>query len=116
MRAQDITAQARQAAIDYLGERGYAVLDRDWHSPDGDIPVVAEENGILVAVDIVAPAGRCFRSPLERMAKRRQTALRRAAIRWLAEHGKRYDQIRVDIIGLTRDGGGFTIEHIRAVG
>ena len=39
------------------------------------------------------------------------------AARWLSEHGKRYDQIRIDAVGLLQEGtGGFTIEHIRTVG
>jgi putative endonuclease len=114
--ANDLAAQGRQAAAGYLTERGFTVLDRDWQSPDGEIPIVAEEKGILVVVEVVTRAGRRYHAPLERAVKMRRARLRRAAVRWLEEHGKRYDQIRVDVIGLLLEGrGGFTIEHIRAV-
>ena len=47
----------------------------------------------------------------------RQRTMRQLAVRWLAAHGKRYDQIRIDVVGLLQESaGGFTIEHIRAVG
>jgi hypothetical protein len=43
--------------------------------------------------------------------------MRRLAARWLAGHGMRYDQVRIDVIGLIQENtGGFTIEHVRAVG
>jgi hypothetical protein len=43
--------------------------------------------------------------------------MRGLAVRWLAEHGKRYDKIRIDVVGLLQESaGGFTIEHIKAVG
>lgn len=117
MRAiDDPGAEGRQAAADYLTERGYTVLDRDWSCPDGTIPIVAEEGRALVVVAVVR-AGSRYRTPLERAAKARSSRMRRAAVRWLADHGKRSDQIRVDVIGLVREGGGgFAIEHIRAVG
>jgi len=48
-------------------------------------------------------------------AKRRR--LRRLAALWLSAHGIRFDQIRIDVLGLLRDGaGGFTVEHVRGVG
>jgi putative endonuclease len=115
MNAADIAAQARQEAARYLAARGITVLDRDWDSPCGPIPLVAEEGGVLVAVEVVTRTSGHYRVPLERVAKARR--LRRAAALWLAEHGRRSGEIRVDVIGLLRDGsGGFTVEHIRAVG
>jgi putative endonuclease len=115
MSAEDTAAQARQEAARYLAARGITVLDRDWDSPHGTIPVVAEDNGVLVAVEVVTRTGGHYRVPLERIAKARR--LRRAAALWLAKHGRRSDEIRVDVIGLLRDGsGGFTVEHIRAAG
>ena len=36
---------------------------------------------------------------------------------WLTAHGVRFDQIRIDVVGLLYEGtGGFTIEHVRGVG
>ena len=40
--------------------------------------------------------------------------LRRLAVRWLTAHGIRFDQIRIDVVGLLDDSaGGFTVEHVR---
>ena len=42
--------------------------------------------------------------------------MRRLAANWLASHGMRYDQVRIGVVGLLQAEGGFTIEHVRAVG
>jgi Holliday junction resolvase-like predicted endonuclease len=40
--------------------------------------------------------------------------LRWRAVRWLTAHGIRFDQIRIDVVGLLSDSaGGFTVEHVR---
>jgi hypothetical protein len=38
-------------------------------------------------------------------------------VQWLNAHGIRFDQVRVDVVGLVYDGtGGFTVEHVPGVG
>ena len=56
-------------------------------------------------------------TPLDAVGRAKRARLRRLAARWLAAHGIRFDQIRIDVVGLLQESaGGFTIEHIRAVG
>lgn len=50
MAAETLIAEARQAVTDYLAEHGITVLDQDWNSPDDPIPIVAEEQNVLVFV------------------------------------------------------------------
>ena len=39
------------------------------------------------------------------------------AIRWLTAYGVHFEQVRIDIIGVTPDQAGhFTVEHVRGVG
>ena len=51
------------------------------------------------------------------MTWQKQQRLRRLAIAWLTAHGIRFEQVRVDVVGLVRKRtGGFTVEHVRGVG
>ena len=62
-------------------------------------------------------SGTRFGTPLDAVGHVKRRRLRRLAAQWLAAHGSRYDQIRIDVVGLLRDGAdGFTIEHVRGVG
>ena len=64
------------------------------------------------AVPLDAPAGKMFLAELGLDGR-----LRRLAALWLSAHGIRFDQIRIDVVGLLCDGaGGYTVEHVRGVG
>lgn len=118
MRVKEAFAEAAgNAAADYLKRCGFRVLDRNWRHGDDTVPIVAADRCVLVVIDLRVRAGSRHGAPLEVISAARLKAMRRLAARWLTEHGRRADQIRIDVVGLLQDGdGGFTIEHVRAVG
>ena len=118
MRVKEALAEAAgQAAASYLEGCGFRVLDRNWRYGSEIIPIVAAERRALVVIDLRVRAGTRHGTPLDAISEARQRTMRRLAACWLAAHGMRYDQIRIDAVGLLQDStGGFTIEHIRAVG
>jgi putative endonuclease len=118
MRVKEALAEAagQEAAI-YLEGRGFRVLDRNWRSGSEILPIIAVERHTFVVIDLRVRAGTRHGAPLEAIGADRKRVMRQIAARWLTAHGMRYDQIRIDVVGLLQEGaGGFTIEHIRAVG
>ena len=108
-------AAAREAAS-YLEGIGFQVKDRDWHQPDGCLDIVAVDRDTLVVCVLKVSRRTSIGSRLESLSRTRRNLPRRLAARWLSEHGALYEQVRIDVIGLTWEGpGGFTIEHIRGV-
>jgi putative endonuclease len=70
-----------------------------------------------VVCEVKSRTGTSYGSPLEAVSRAKRARLRRLAIMWLNAHGVRFDQVRIDVVGLVYEGtGGFTIEHIRGVG
>ena len=109
-------AQALAAAISYLEGIGFQVRDHDWSQADGSLDIVAADQGTLVAC-VLKVARRRYGAPLETVGQARRRQLRRLAALWLSAHGTRFDQVRIDVVGVLRDGAdGFTVEHVRAVG
>jgi putative endonuclease len=108
---------AAKEAVSYLKGCGFRTLDQDWRYDGEIIPVIAAERGALVVIDLRVRAGTRHGAPLDAIGTGRRRMMRGLATRWLAGHGMRYDQIRIDVVGLLQTGtGGFTIEHVRAVG
>jgi putative endonuclease len=104
-------------AAEYLQRSGFQVLDSKWKCDLGEIAIVAVDRQVFVACEVKTRSGTRYGTPLEAAGRARQRRLRRLAVAWLDAHGGRYDRIRIDIIGLVHEGtGGYTIEHIRAVG
>jgi putative endonuclease len=118
MRAKDVLGKSgEQAAADYLQACGLRILDRNWRSADGEIDIVAVERRVLVVCEVKSRTSMRYGSPLEAVGRAKLSRLRRLAVQWLNAHGVRFDQVRVDVVGLIYEGtGGFTIEHIRGVG
>jgi putative endonuclease len=118
MRVKEALAEAAgQAAAGYLEGCGFRVLERNWRSGSEILPIIAVECRTLVVIDLRVRAGTRHGTPLEAIGADRRQTMRQLAARWLAEHGKRYDQIRIDVVGLLQEStSGFTIEHIKAVG
>jgi putative endonuclease len=108
--------EGEQAAVDYLTERGFRILDRNWRCADGEIDIVAVERHAFVVCEVKTRSGTRYGTPLEAISRAKHRRLRRLAVQWLHAHGVRFEQIRIDVVGLLYEGtGGFTIEHIRGV-
>jgi putative endonuclease len=115
--AKDALGRAgEQTAAMYLEGCGFRILDRNWRCPDGEIDIVAVERHTFVVCEVKTRSGTRFGTPLDAVGRAKRARLRRLAALWLSSHGIRFDQIRIDVLGLLSDGdGGFTIEHVRGV-
>ena len=118
MRAKDVLGrEGEQAAADYLTGRGFRILDRNWRCAGGEIDIVAVDRRTFVVCEVKTRSGTQYGAPVEAVGPRKHKRLRRLAAIWLSAHGIRFDEIRIDVLGLLRDGtDGFTIEHVRGVG
>ncbi len=113
----DLGRQGEQAAVSYLEGCGFRILDRNWRSADGEIDIVAVERHTFVVCEVKTRSGTRFGPPVAAVGSAKRRRLRRLAAQWLAAHGIRFESIRIDVLGLLRDGAdGFTIEHVRGVG
>lgn len=113
----DDRAPAFQAAVSYLEDIGFQVKDQDWHLADGNLDIVAADQGTLVACVLKAAAGQRYGTALDAVSGAAAARLRHLAACWLAAHRQEPAPVRIDVLGVIRDGaGGFTIEHVRGVG
>ena len=118
MRATEVLGQrGEQAAAEYLTAAGFRILARNWRCAEGEIDIVAVERHTLVVCEVKTRSSDRRGTPLESVSRVKRNRLRRLAIRWLTAHGVRFDQVRIDIVGVTPDpAGDFAVEHVRGVG
>ena len=118
MRAKDALGRSgEQAAAEYLQAHGMRILDRNWRCAEGEIDIVAVERHTLVICEVKSRTGMQYGGPLAAVGRAKRARLRRLAVQWLNAHGVRFDQVRIDVVGLVYEGtGGFCVEHIRGVG
>jgi putative endonuclease len=105
------------AAAGYLESAGYRILDRAWTAPDGQLDIAAVDRQVFVVCQVTICSRARRGTPLEAAGQARIRQLRGLAVAWLNAHGMRFEQVRVDVIGLVWEGpGGYTTEHLRGVG
>jgi putative endonuclease len=118
VKAKDALGRSgEQAAVEYLERAGFRILDRNWRCAEGEIDIVAVERNVLVVCEVKTRSGTRYGSPLEAISASKRSRLRRLAARWLVAQGILFDEVRIDVIGLTQDRAGqFAVEHVRGVG
>lgn len=106
----------------YLGEHGLQVLDTNWKHQGHQLAMVCwapaagpGRSPQMVLIDLRVNK-RHHGAPLEKISNARRQVIRALGSAWLREHGSRADTMRIDVVGMLRDGThGFTIEHVRDV-
>lgn len=103
-----------EIAARWLEKQGYAIWERNYRIPGGEIDLVARQGESVVFVEVKARASSQFGAPLEAITAKKRRAMIRAAERYLYERGLLDEwDIRYDVIGiLAPKGESPQIEHI----
>lgn len=113
-RQQELGRQGEDLACRYLEGQGLVVLSRNWTCRDGELDVVAVEDGRLVVCEVKTRSGPVWGRPDEAVDQRKLSRLRRTALRWLGAHGVGWCPVRVDLISVTWPADGKAhLQHLR---
>jgi len=99
---QTLGRQAEQLAADYLVERGYEILARNWRRPEGELDlVVVSAEGLCIFVEVRSRTGIERGHPLETVDARKRARVRRAARMYIDEEQPQATGFRFDVVGVT---------------
>ncbi|MEA9985681.1 MULTISPECIES: YraN family protein [Subtercola] len=117
MKAKDVLGRrGEQLAADYLVERGYTILGRNWRCAQGEIDVIAEHGGVTVFVEVKTRSGLRYGHPFEAITVAKLARLRRLSSAWCEAAGGGRRQIRVDAIGVVAPAGSVpVVEHLEGI-
>jgi putative endonuclease len=99
----------RTSALGGFGERfaaahyrslGYAVLERNWRCPAGEIDLICARGTTLVICEVKARTGTAHGHPLEAVTASKQRRLRRLAATYLRQQERRWKEVRFDVVGV----------------
>ena len=102
-----------ELAAAYLREKGYIILERDWHSKHRDIDIIAQQDEWTVFVEVKTRRSRDFGDPLQAINYQKQKNLLRAINHYI--HYRKLDTPwRFDVITIVGKMGTTMpeIEHI----
>ena len=104
-----------QLATDYLIQKGYSVLARNYRIKGGEIDIIAQKGGDIVFVEVKLRASNRYGYPEEAVSYTKQKRVAKAIKFFLHTTRVRYSCVRFDIIAITQSASDVTIIHIENV-
>ena len=86
-----------EVAADYLRKKGYAIIERDWHSGHRDIDIIARDGEYVVFVEVKTRRNIDFGDPVMAVDYKKRCNLR-SAINHYIKYRKVENPVRFDII------------------
>lgn len=106
----DLGRRGEDAAVEYLRERGYSILTRNWRNVHKELDIVAQEGNELVIIEVKTRSSIDFGRPEEAVDTKKIRRLVKAANAYIQQY-KVDHSVRFDILSLVVEGDGFTITH-----
>jgi putative endonuclease len=97
-------AEAR--AADWLEERGWRILARNWRAPPHEIDIVVRKGSTIAFVEVRARAAGALVPAAATLSRGKQRAVCLAARAWVHAHGAAGELYRMDLITVTALGAG----------
>lgn len=89
-------------AEQFLLERGYEIVERNWRCRSGEIDLIAHDGGKLVFIEVRTRSGaNRFGTAVESVTPRKQIQVRRIAEIYLKIHGSLHSKVRFDVVAVT---------------
>ena len=107
----DLGKWGEDLAADYLQDKGYVIIDRDWKSGHHDLDIVAKEGDALVIVEVKTRKSTTFGTPEIFVDIQKQRHLIRAAMCY-AKFKNVTKEIRFDIISVINSPESQEVNHI----
>jgi putative endonuclease len=103
--------EGERIAARHLERKGWRILERGFRTRTGEIDLVAEEEGVLVFVEVKARSGLGCGRPADAVDARKRGRILRAAHLWLARHGSIETPCRFDVVEVLSEGGSEPLIH-----
>ncbi len=108
----DFGQWGERVAADFLEQKGYGIMRRNWRFGHRDIDIIAVDRDTLVIAEVKTRAGNTLTEPETAVDSRKMRSLAMAANAFVKKHGIDAP-IRFDIIAVTgASGGEYSINHI----
>jgi len=104
--------RGEKIAANYLSQRGYKVLTRNYYTRYGELDIVCRKGSNLVVVEVKTRTSREFGYPEEAVTPRKIGHLKKAVLIYLENSGCFFEEIRFDIVTVFIDGDIVKVNHI----
>ncbi len=97
----------------YLERQGYAIVERNYRCPLGEIDLVALSKRVVVFVEVKTRRVDTSGTPLESVNAAKQRRLKRVALHYLSKHHLHDRDVQFDVVGISLRSDPPAVRHVR---
>ena len=99
-------------AVDYLKQRGYRIIERNYRCPFGEIDIVAQQGEVVVFIEVKTRRSPRFGDPQQSITLEKRKHISRIALDYLQKKRLYPCSARFDVVAIRMLGEGAGIELI----
>lgn len=107
----DLGKQGEAAAVAYLLEEGYEIMERNWVFQKAEIDIIAKKNDILAIVEVKTRSSTVYGDPQNFVNAKKIKLLVKAVNEYVMLLKEDYN-IRFDIIAVKNDATNLHVDHL----
>ncbi len=107
----DVGREGEALAANFLQQKGYEIVDRNWRYGPKEIDIVARDGDTMVFVEVKTRSTLAFELPQEAVTKKKMKNLVEAADAYLIQHNIDIES-RFDIVAVLNGNPPKVIEHL----
>ena len=112
----ELGRRGEQVAAEWLQERGYTLIDRNWRCSAGELDLVLRDGSTMVFAEVKTRSSLEFGHPFEAITSRKAARLRRLAAAWCREREPGAPSVRIDAVAVTDAwSGNPNVEHLTGI-
>lgn len=97
----------------YLKRQGYAIVERNYRCPLGEIDLIALNRRVVVFVEVKTRRVDTAGAPLEAVNAAKQQRLKRVALHYLGRHRLHDRDVQFDVVGISLGSDPPVVRHVR---
>ena len=102
--------KGEEIAINFLKEKGFKILDKNWRYKKSEIDIIISQKNILIFVEVKTRKSNYFSRPEEAITPKKIDLYQEAAEAYLEQH-KLENEVRFDVISIIHTENKTKIEH-----
>lgn len=104
-------ARGEELAEKFLSDKGYEVLERNWHYGQKEIDIIARYKNLLVIVEVKTRSSTMWEQPFQAVNRRKQKMIVEAADAYIRKNNIDFE-VRFDVVSIVLDKKKTEVEHI----
>ncbi len=113
---QSLGRMGESLAGAFLKNKGYTILEKNWHTPYGEIDLIARQNESIVFVEVKTRSNNSLGPPEISITPRKAEHMRGAAEYYIQQHSETQAEWRIDLVTiLLQPGAPAAIDHFENV-